>query len=79
MIFFFRDLQPKFGIKYSRDHIRRLVRTDKFPKPAGKLNDAPNAEPFWTLEQLTGFVNARIAAGLGPLERALAELNQENG
>jgi prophage regulatory protein len=29
----FQDLGPKKGVPYSRDHLRRLTKSGKFPKP----------------------------------------------
>ena len=41
------DLHKVKGIPYSRQHIDRLNKDDKFPRPDGKTRDSPNAPNFW--------------------------------
>ncbi len=50
------DLRAK-GIKFSRQHIRRLIVAGKFPKPA-KLGENTNAWPEAEIEQ---YLKDRIA------------------
>lgn len=42
-IYTYPELRDRFGISYSRDHIRRLVRAGLFPAPAMKLSPRLNA------------------------------------
>jgi hypothetical protein len=41
------DLHKVKGIPYSRQHIARLIKDDKFPRPDGKTRESPNAPNFW--------------------------------
>ena len=45
-ILFFRDLGPKKGIKYTRQHIDRLVKKKRFPPPF-KPNGGEHGENGW--------------------------------
>jgi len=42
-----RDLRERKGIRYSRQHIDRLVKEGKFPPPDGKTADSPTAPNWW--------------------------------
>jgi hypothetical protein len=41
------DLHKVKGIPYSRQHIARLIKEHKFPKPDGRTADSPKAPNFW--------------------------------
>lgn len=57
---FFPDLKARWGIPYTRVHIGRLVKEQKFPHPCkpGGGEVGPNA---WTDEQLAAYVERQIA------------------
>jgi hypothetical protein len=65
-----RDLKVRKGIPYSRQHIDRLIKEQKFPPPDGKTADSPNAPNFWwettidryLLALARKFAEARLAA-----------------
>lgn len=52
----FPDLKEK-GIPWCRQHVSKLVRLKRFPRPF-KLGDKTNA---WTDEQIDEYLNTRIA------------------
>jgi prophage regulatory protein len=55
------DLREK-GIKFSRQHLNRLIKAGKFPAPV-KLSSRRNAWPDTDIDKyLTGCVKARDAA-----------------
>lgn len=49
------DLREK-GIKFSRQHLHRLIRAGKFPRPA-KLGENTNA---WPEREIDQYIEARI-------------------
>lgn len=51
------DLQTK-GIKYSRQHLHRLIKAGKFPKPV-KLGENRNA---WVETEIDEYLASRVAA-----------------
>ena len=51
-----------YGIRYSRQHLRRLVKAGKFPKPF-QLNPGPTSPLSWTEGQIEKHLEARIAQG----------------
>lgn len=50
------DLREK-GIKFSRQHIHRLVKANKFPAPV-KIGDNRNA---WVETEIEAYLTARVA------------------
>ena len=50
-----KDLRS-YGIRYHRNHIDRLIKANKFPRPF-KLT--PGGWNFWTEDQIVEFVRAR--------------------
>jgi prophage regulatory protein len=51
------DLRDR-GIKFSRQHLHRLVAAGKFPRPV-KIGDATNA---WVEDEVDAYLKGRIAA-----------------
>ena len=52
----FEDLKPEKGIKFSRQHIHRLVKAGRFPRPI-KVGLAKNG---WVEAELDGWIEARM-------------------
>ena len=61
-ILFQRDLAPKKGITWSRQHVRRKVNAKEFPPPDGKTSDAPTAPNFWFEHTIDKYLQKRAAA-----------------
>jgi predicted DNA-binding transcriptional regulator AlpA len=55
----FKELRPVFGIRYCRQHVRRLYQAGQFPKPI-ILNGRSVA---WRAEDVEAWLNARPKAG----------------
>ena len=53
----FPDLASRFGLTWSRQHVGRLVRDGKFPKPI-KLGDR---SIFWIEQQIVDYIAAAAA------------------
>lgn len=53
----FSELQPQFGVPYTRDHIRRLVRSGDFPAPCLKLSSRLNA---WKEADVAAWVASKL-------------------
>ncbi len=49
------------GIDFSRDHLRRLIKQGRFPKPF-KVSPGDSGKLFWRAEDIEAFVAARQAA-----------------
>ena len=54
----FPDLHPRFGLSYSRDHIRRLVKRGAFPAPKVKLSSRLNA---WSARDIRAWIASKAA------------------
>jgi predicted DNA-binding transcriptional regulator AlpA len=50
------DFQKVFGLPYSHDHIRRLVRHGQFPKPTLRLSPRLNA---WRVRDIAGWIASK--------------------
>jgi hypothetical protein len=50
-----KDLRT-YGIRYHRNHLDRLIKADKFPRPF-KLT--PGGWNYWTEDQIVEFVRSR--------------------
>ena len=61
-ILFQKDLGPKKGINYSRQHISRKIREKTFPPPDGKTTDAPTSPNFWWETTINKYLRKRAAA-----------------
>lgn len=57
----YRDLKVR-GIRYSKQHLRRLWEAGRFPRPFQLVE---NGQLCWTDEQIDTHVQARIAAAGG--------------
>jgi prophage regulatory protein len=57
MLILFRELKPKKGIDYSRDHLRRKVKAKEFPEPV-PISDRRIA---WIESEVDDWVAARVA------------------
>jgi hypothetical protein len=55
-----KDL-AELGIRFHRDHLRRLVKQGLFPRPF-KFSPGESAKDFWTDEQIEAYLAARQAA-----------------
>jgi hypothetical protein len=51
----------ELGIRFHRDHLRRLIKQGRFPRPF-KMSFGDSGKDFWTLEQIESFLAARQAA-----------------
>jgi prophage regulatory protein len=60
-VLFFRDLKAKKGIAFSRQHIMRLVKDERFPRPA-KLGDTKQAFNAWLESEIDEWLEARAKA-----------------
>jgi prophage regulatory protein len=58
MLIIFSELKPKKGIPYSRDHLRRLWKAGKFPKPV----DVGPGRLAWVEEEIDAHVEGIVAA-----------------
>jgi predicted DNA-binding transcriptional regulator AlpA len=56
-----REGLAELGINFSRDHLRRLVKQNRFPKPF-KVSPGDSGKLFWRTEDIEAFVAARQAA-----------------
>jgi len=56
-----RDL-PSKGITWSRQHVRRKVKSGEFPAPDGKTADAPTSPNFWFEHTIDRYLRARAKA-----------------
>jgi hypothetical protein len=54
-----RDLKARKGIPFSRQHIDRLIKEGKFPRPDGKTADSPNAPNFWWETTIDAYLRER--------------------
>lgn len=54
----FEDLEKKKGIKYSPQHIRRLVKAGQFPKPFS-FGAGPNAMKHWDEDEIDAYIAAK--------------------
>jgi hypothetical protein len=54
-----RDLHERKGIPYSRQHIDRLIKESKFPRPDGKTADSKNAPNFWFEHTIDAYLRKR--------------------
>lgn len=59
----YRDLNPSYGIRYSRPHISRLVSADKFPRPI-KLNGSSGrgTAAYWRVQDIEAWISERARA-----------------
>jgi predicted DNA-binding transcriptional regulator AlpA len=55
-----KDL-AELGIRFHRDHLRRLIKQGRFPRPF-KVSPGESGKDFWTLEQIETFLAERQAA-----------------
>jgi predicted DNA-binding transcriptional regulator AlpA len=55
-----KDL-AELGIRFHRDHLRRLIKQGRFPAPF-KVSPGASGKDFWTAEQIESFLAARRAA-----------------
>ena len=60
------DLAPRYGIKWSKVHVKRLVRQGRFPKPItlGFGERGANASA-WLSSSIDAWIAQRIAASCG--------------
>ena len=56
----FPELKTVKGIRYSRSHIRRLVKAKIFPQPV-KQSSAPNGVNGWFDDEIDEYLEARAA------------------
>jgi prophage regulatory protein len=52
------DLEPKKGIRYCRDHTRRLSKSGRFPKPV----QLSNRRIAYIEEEIDAWIAAKLAA-----------------
>ncbi|TIN21205.1 MAG: transcriptional regulator [Mesorhizobium sp.] len=57
----FTDLESRFGLTYSKRHLRRLWTAGKFPKPV-KVTGSPNCQLNFPEDEVAARVDAIIAA-----------------
>ena len=60
-VLIFRDLRPKKGIAFSRQHVFRKVKDGTFPRPL-KLGEGERATNAWLESELDAWVEARAKA-----------------
>jgi predicted DNA-binding transcriptional regulator AlpA len=58
---FDREDLVELGISFHRDHLRRLVKQNRFPKPF-KVSPGDSGKLFWRAEDIEAFLAARQAA-----------------
>jgi prophage regulatory protein len=63
----FDDLRGK-GIHYTRQHIHRLIRKEKFPRPFKLVEGGNNT---WTEAEIDQYLKDRIAAREGALNTTM--------
>lgn len=56
----FSQLRPVKGIPYSREHLRRLVKARRFPRPIN-LGHRSNARHAWLEEEIDQWLADRMA------------------
>ncbi|MGA2313393.1 MAG: AlpA family phage regulatory protein [Xanthobacteraceae bacterium] len=56
----FAELQTEKGIKYSRQHIFRLVRSGRFPRPLKPSGSAKGVNA-WSEAEIDAHIQARLA------------------
>jgi len=57
-----KDLKPRKGIGWSRQHVNRKIRAKEFPPPDGKTSDSPTAPNFWFEHTIDKYLLGRAAA-----------------
>jgi predicted DNA-binding transcriptional regulator AlpA len=50
------------GIPYTREHVTRLARAGKFPRPIRLGGDDQSCKTFWRYADLVAWIDARAAA-----------------
>lgn len=50
------------GISYSRTHLKRLIDSGKFPKPARFTDDVRTSRLFWSEKEIDAWLKSRLAA-----------------
>ena len=55
----FKDLKDKKGLNYTRQHVARMVREGRFPKPFKLERGAVN---YWRESAIDAFINERAEA-----------------
>jgi prophage regulatory protein len=53
------DLREQFGLPYTREHVRRLVKQGSFPKPRIRLSSRFHA---WDEADVQSWINSKRAA-----------------
>jgi len=56
------DLRERKGIRYSRQHRNRKIKTGEFPPPDGRLTDHPQSPPFWFETTIDRYIRGRATA-----------------
>jgi predicted DNA-binding transcriptional regulator AlpA len=51
----------ELGIDFHRDHLRRMVKRGRFPRPI-KMSPGDSGKLFWRAEDIEAFLAARQAA-----------------
>lgn len=55
----YTELQ-QLGVPYSDEHLRRLIKLDRFPRPV-KLGDTGHStRKMWVVSEIVDWVNSRI-------------------
>jgi hypothetical protein len=61
-IIFGRDLGPKKGLSWTRQHRNRKINNGSFPPPDGRVSDDPTSPPWWFEETIDGYLIERANA-----------------
>ena len=54
----YADFREVFGLRYTKDHIRRLVEKGGFPKPSLRLSPRLNA---WRVREIIEWIDQKAA------------------
>jgi prophage regulatory protein len=57
----FRELRA-LGIPFTREHVTRLCRQGRFPKPIRLGGDDQSCKAFWRFAEITAWIDARAEA-----------------
>lgn len=56
-----RDLEPRYGIRISERHLRRMWQSGEFPAPV-KLGSSHNARVNFVADEVEAWLTAKITA-----------------
>jgi hypothetical protein len=67
-----RDLKERKGIRWSRQHIGRKIKSGEFPPPDGRTSDSPNAPPWWFETTIDGYLKERARKAMAQRQQKQA-------